>query len=559
MNQQGEMPWRALVDGMPYGAIVWQVDVADPKPETLRSIYQNRASILMTKREQIGRTMVEAFPHVIRMGFGDRYIQCWQKQETAFIGTLKYDGVNVEQGSYHAWCMPVQRDLIVLFYNNARSNIESEAANKANQMKTLFLSNMSHELRTPMNVISGILDVFAVMQNRNVPETEEMIHTAKRACSNMISLLKDILDTTSIEEGSLTVVPTPTDLYSLCYDLVHGIENTSKKKGAIIFNLDFNPSTPVQTMVDPIRLSQVLTNLLNNAEKFTSSGLISLSVRYANPTFTFVVRDTGSGIDLDKTPQEQLFSRFYTVDRSIEKKSPGTGLGLWIVKQVVGLMDGSIRVESKQGLGSSFIVEVPLDLVEAGGIAERQRLSLDSSPVSAAERKVPASPASAPVRKAPEDRRKAKPPLARKLSKVKMPERKWHILYVEDNELNRFVVKGMLKTLGCTVELAVNGEEGVRAWKSSSDRSAPFDCILMDCHMPVLNGYDATKQIRTVSERIGLPPTYIVGFTASVTHGPSKCMAAGMDDFVAKPVSIKSMVASLERLHEWRVKQERSN
>lgn len=362
-----------------------------------------------------------------------------------------------------------------------------DAALEVSRLKSSFLTTISHELRTPLN---GLLGMASLLEDSELsPPQREHLQAAVQSGERLRSRVENMLLYTELVSTESPAHPVHLDLHELLRDCLAPHRPRAAEAG-LRLDLVIEPEVPTHVQGDP-RLAQILTALLDNALKFTEAGGVTLRVSRAESAIQFEVQDSGCG--LDPAHAAHLFEPFAQHDESTTRQFGGSGLGLAISQQLAHLLAGTLEVESQPGAGALF----------------RCRLPLPTAP-----------PLSVPVATAD--------PLA-----IGPAERR-PVLVVDDDPVNRKLAQALLSRLGLEVVLATNGVEAVDAF----DQEGPFQLILMDCHMPILDGYEATAQIRAREPAEEWTP--IVGFTADQTdRNRARCSTAGMDEFIAKPLRPK--------------------
>jgi signal transduction histidine kinase/CheY-like chemotaxis protein len=364
---------------------------------------------------------------------------------------------------------------------------------QSNNQISRFLANMSHEIRTPMNGLLGMVSLLS--DTKLSSEQSNMLETITSCGKGLLHVLNDILDYSKFESGNLELERLDFELIKCIDEIIYlSSFEASNKNINIVFEID--QITPKYLTGDIIRIKQILMNFMSNAVKFTHDGDIKIlisseKVDAINYKVNFAIKDTGIGISEEN--QKKLFQAFIQADSSITRKFGGTGLGLAITAKLANAMDGKVSVESKEGVGSTFSLFLPLEQAQSGlNLATNQHESKAS----------------------------------KKLPETAMTHQ---ILVVEDNPINQIVAEKMLKKLGFSCDIAVNGLEALTAVANKK-----YSLIFMDMQMPVMDGLSATKKI---VEKYGNKRPTIVAMTANVfQEDRDRCINAGMNDFIAKPI-----------------------
>jgi PAS domain S-box-containing protein len=413
-------------------------------------------------------------------------------------------------GSYRILEWRAQRygDLIYAVARDVTDRVAAEramaeakaAAEAASRAKSDFLANMSHEIRTPLNGVIGIVD--ALSRTELTPEQSEMVALVRDSGVVLERLVSDILDVSKIEAGQLDLESRPFDLARTLAASIEGCRSRAADKGLEVV-VDHDPAARGRYVGDSTRVRQIVDNLVSNAVKFTAEGAITIRIDLDDAgRIRIEVQDTGIGFDA--ATGARLFGRFTQADTSITRRFGGTGLGLSICRSLARMMGGDIAAVSTPGVGSRFTVHLPLARAEAGADSAAN----DAEPAQAARR-----------------------------------ERPLRVLLAEDHPTNQRVVQLILASTGAELTIVGNGQQALEAFAA-----AAYDVVLMDMQMPGMDGLTATRAIRELEARRGVPPTPVVMLSANaMPEHREEARAAGADLHVAKPVTAATLLTGIEQ------------
>lgn len=434
--------------------------------------------------------------------------------------------------------------LVVLYFLVKRAKLMMEqrySAEEENRMKSKFLSSMSHEIRTPMNAIIGMADV-ALREDMN-DDLRKYIRIIKSSSTGLLEIINDILDLSKIEAGKLNIIEEDYTAQSLTEDITAIINaRNTEKKVPIYYHIQEN--MPHILRGDVVRLKQVMLNYASNAIKYTDSGQIDVVISCQDTkdgytSLVYTVKDTGTGIreeDMDK-----LFTMYSQLDPEKNHGKESTGIGLAISKSFIEKMHGTVSVESIYGKGSSFSFTVPQKIVQQSPTPEQS-----SKPDSAEAGTGKCETGTAEAEQTVEEESITEETRSQRSASTEndgfFATKNARILITDDNEINREVLKAILEPFTFAIDEAENGERAVQM-----AATVPYDLIFMDSHMPIMNGKEATKKIRETETCINRD-TPIIAITADAIAGVrEELLAAGMDDYIVKPIDMKQLCSVIRK------------
>ena len=480
--------------------------LADPAVVTDTIVESDRARIFSTMAEaEKTLSPVEIDYHVLAPGGAVRWFRTTASPSRASDGSVLWSG---------QWADVTEKK------NMERALVEAkEAADAASRAKSTFLATMSHEIRTPMNGVLGMLELLSL--TRLDGEQRTTLQVVRESGKSLLRIIDDILDFSKIEAGKLELKPEPSSVANVVERVWNIYSGNASSKGLVLTRYTDARISPA-VMVDPVRLQQILNNFVSNAIKFTARGEVAIRAelaerRDAEDWVRFTVEDSGIGISREE--KERLFQPFTQARDAFTPHPGGTGLGLSICQRLAVLMGGSIQMESEVGVGTRLSLLLPLPIAEAEAVVP-----------------APGAPVAAD-RTAAFAGRRAAPDLEEAKREGTL------VLLVDDHPINRMVLLKQVNALGYAAEVAENGLDALDRWSCGG-----YGAVITDCNMPEMNGYELARHIRACEARAKHARTPIIACTANALGGEAEnCLAAGMDDYLAKPVDLTLLARKLEQ------------
>ncbi len=527
--------------------------IADARKEGFPTIYANKGFERMTgyaaeewqgkkpiflAGEKTDQTLVVRLEKALTSASeADETLLCYRKDGSSFWNhqaiTPLYD-----KGGHLTHFICVLTDVSSIKDIQAELEKAKDAAEGANRAKSDFLATMSHEIRTPMNAVIGFAELLS--NTRLDEEQREYLATINSSANALLVTINDILDFSKVEAGKFELDPQPAVISQIVEEAIMQVKPRTDSKG-LSLSYSVGEDVPAIVIVDGIRLRQILLNLLSNATKFTQKGGISISVKHepiserATRLF-FEVTDTGIGIPEDKL--HKLFQSFSQVDSSTTRKYGGTGLGLAISKSFCELMDGKIGVRSTYGKGSTFHFNIKVEL-DPELLEPPHATTVTSTTVAPIAQENGTAPAKGKTRSPMSG--KSRNPFAK--PNAHTDTQPYRILVVEDNPANQLVLLKMLAQMNLAADTANHGKEALDMWLKQ-----PYQVVLTDLQMPEMDGIELTREIRLKEKLMGGSPVHIVGVSANILpEHREKCLQAGMDDFLPKPLKMDSLKQALRK------------
>ena len=457
----------------------------------------------LIKDDSAKKLYVERFKRIIKSGEDFNY----EFQVETDAGEHKWLESRAHPVMENGRCIKIigaTMDITQQYLDKANLMRKTEIAEQALKTRSEFLANMSHEIRTPIHGVQGMLE--ALGTTLLTAQQQKYCEVAMKSADALLGIVNDILDFSKIDSGNMPFEDEATDLACIINEQIPMFMRLAKQKN-ISLTVNTKAIDGKCFVVDRLRISQVIINVLNNAIKFTDSGNIKLEARcvhYGEAHYKIKIRVTDTGIGISKQQQSFIFSPFVQAASCTQRRFGGTGLGLTIVKQILAHYSGDISVQSEMGKGSTFTIDLVLE----------DALAACVNPTSVQENN--------------------------DTNTCKNHTEFDKALVVEDNEINQLVIREQLKVIGIEADYAVNGKEALEKVELTLSANSAYSLILMDCNMPIMDGLEATRQIRKIGGDAQTIP--IIALTANaLKDDKERCLNSGMDDFISKPVSASQL------------------